>query len=295
MKKIVMLAMCMCAYLGLFAQEGSGKDVILVDYFTYTESIGDSYPTTLRHAVIGGLQATGRLVSIDADAESGLKLEKDRRNSEEAMGDATARRSEMKKLGANYMLKIHVTQMDASQEKKDDGSTWYSGLINFTLTLVNVEDGTVKVSKPFNYAGLNAKYGDTKEAAITATIDYVKISMKKFVNDNFDLKASIVAIENVDKKKGAVSLYIDCGESMGVKKGHTFIVRVEKQVAGKTLYTEIGRVKVDEVQGDDMSLCKVTKGGVEIQKADQDKKKMVVTYKPSVLDGVGSSIKEGLK
>ena len=54
-------------------------------------------------------------------------------------------------------------------------------------------------------------------------------------------------------------------------------------------------VKVDEVQGDDMSLCKVTKGGVEIQKADQDKKKMVVTYKPSVLDGVGSSIKEGLK
>ncbi|MFR4036680.1 MAG: hypothetical protein ACLTZT_02090 [Butyricimonas faecalis] len=39
----------------------------------------------MRH-VIGGLQATGRLVIIDADAESGLKLEKDRRNSEEAMG-----------------------------------------------------------------------------------------------------------------------------------------------------------------------------------------------------------------
>lgn len=207
MKKIVVLAMCVCAYLGLFAQEESGKEVILVDYFTYTESIGDSYPTTLRNAIIGGLQATGRLKIIDADMESSLKLEKDRRNSEEAMGDATARRGEMKKLGANYMLKIHVAQMDASEEKKDDGSTWYSGLINFTLTLVNVEDGSVKVSKPFNYAGLNAKYGDTKEAAITATIDFVKISMKKFVNDNFDLKATIVAIENVDKKKGAVSLY----------------------------------------------------------------------------------------
>ena len=72
-------------------------------------------------------------------------------------------------------------------------------------------------------------------------------------------------------------------------------MRVEKQVAGKTLYSEIGRVKVEEVQGDDMSLCKVTKGGVEIQKADQDKKKMVVIYKPSILDGVGASVKEGLK
>ena len=75
MKKIVVLAMCMCAYLGLFAQEGAGKDVILVDYFTYTESIGDSYPTTLRHAVIGGLQATGRLVIIDADAKQTLTHE----------------------------------------------------------------------------------------------------------------------------------------------------------------------------------------------------------------------------
>ena len=77
MKKIVVLAMCVCAYLGLFAQEESGKEVILVDYFTYTESIGDSYPTTLRNAIIGGLQATGRLKIIDADMESSLKLEKD--------------------------------------------------------------------------------------------------------------------------------------------------------------------------------------------------------------------------
>lgn len=291
----MLFTVCVCVYFCSFAQEGAKKDVILVDYFTYTSSIGDSYPTMLRNAILGGLQATGRLTVIDADSETSLKLEQERRSSEEAMGDQTARMGEMKKLGANYLLKLHVTQMDASESKHDDGSIYYSGLINFTLTLVSVENGSVKVSKPFNYADLNAKTGDTKEAAITATIDFVKISMKKFVNDNFELKASIVAIENVDKKKGAVTLYINCGESMGVKKGDTFIVKVEKQVAGKTLYTEIGRLKVEEVQGDDMALCKVVKGGVGIQQADQDKKGMLAFYKPSTFGGVLDAVGTGLK
>jgi len=295
MRRFVFLVVCVFACLGTFAQKELKKDVVLVDYFTYTESIGDSYPTALRNAIIGGLQATGRLTVIDAEAETSLKLEKDRRSSEEAMGDQTARMGIMKQLGANYIIRLHVTEMTATESKDDDGKVSYNGCINYTLTMIDPENGSVKVSKPFTYSGLTGKIGDSKKEAILATIDYVKISMKKFVNDNFELKAAIVAIENVDKKKGAQTLYIACGESMGVKKGQTFVVKVEKQVAGKTLYTEIGRLKVEEVQGDDMALCKVTKGGVEIQKADQEKKAMVAIYKPGALDGVGAGIGGFLK
>ena len=52
---------------------------------------------------------------------------------------------------------------------------------------------------------------------------------------------------------------------MGAFKGMTFNVYTVLTVADKEAKKEIGRLKITEVMGDDISLCKVTKGGVEIK------------------------------
>lgn len=257
------------------AQDGNAKKTLLVDYFTYTKSIGDSYPTMLRNAIIGALQETGRLNIIDASLESSLQLEEERRSSEAAISDDKARNEEIRKLGADYMMRIHVATMSGVRKTLDDGSVYYDGLINFTLTVLNVADGTVKVSKPFTYSGLNAKTGDTPEAAVLATTDYVKISMTKFMNENFKVESMIVQIENCGKK-GAETVYINCGSAAGIEKGQLFDVFLVKEVAGKKLKTKIGELKAEEVQAEDMTLCKVLKGGAEIKKASDEQKELPV-------------------
>ena len=100
--------------------------------------------------------------------------------------------------------------------------------------------------------------------------------MQKFVNDHFKLESTIVTIEQSDKKKGALTVYVNCGSAVGIQKGQLFDVKVEKDVAGKKILTNIGTLKADEVQSEDMTLCKVTKGGKEILEANQEGRKLIV-------------------
>lgn len=275
MKRLFLVVATVFLSVWCMAQENGGKKTMLVDYFTYTQGIGDSYPTMLRNAIIGAMQETGRLNIIDASLESSLQLEEERRSSEQALSDDKARNEQIKKLGADYMMRIHVTTMEGVKKRLDDGSIYYDGLINFTLTVLNVADGTVKVSKPFTYSGLNAKTGDTPEAAVLATTDYIKMSMNKFMNENFKVESKIVQIETTNKK-GAETVYINCGTAAGIEKGQLFDVFMVKEVAGKKLKTQIGQLKAEEVQGEDMTLCKVLKGHAEIKKANDEQKEMPV-------------------
>lgn len=293
MKKLFLLTVGFLFCFMCMAQDGNAKKTLLVDYFTYTKNIGDSYPTMLRNAIIGALQETGRLNIIDASLESSLQLEEDRRSSEAALSDDKSRNEEIKKLGADYMMRIHVTTMSGVRKTLDDGSVYYDGLINFTLTVINVADGTVKVSKPFTYSGLNAKTGDTPEAAVLATTDYIKMSMTKFMNENFKVESTIVQIEKCGKK-GAEMVYVNCGSGSGIEKGQLFDVFLVKEVAGKKLKTKIGQLKAEEVQAEDMTLCKVLKGGEEIKKASDEQKEMPVLSgkkRESLLKSAGTFLK----
>ena len=61
------------------------------------------------------------------------------------------------------------------------------------------------------------------------------------------------------------TVYIDLGTSLSAYKGQQFDVYSVKEIAGKEARIEIGRLKVEEVLGEELSLCKVTKGEKEIK------------------------------
>jgi hypothetical protein len=64
-----------------------------------------------------------------------------------------------------------------------------------------------------------------------------------------------------------VFLRIFASNNNGVYEGLHFGVYLEKQVAGKIAERQIGKLKVIEVQGPDISLCKVQSGGRDIKAA----------------------------
>lgn len=272
-EKIIPMIILLSFQLSVWSQERQ-KEVLLVDYFSYG-NVNRNKAKMLRDAIIAGIQQTGRLHVIDVDMEPTLKLEESRRQSEKAMTDPLARNETMRLLGASYAMSGNIARMEGVRIRHEDGTSFYDGQISFTLKAINVNDGSVKASKTFTYAGLNSKTGKTAEEAVINTMDYIKISMTNFVNQHFKLITEIVAIETTNRK-GAETVYIDCGEILGIIKGQLFDVYIEKEVAGKMIRQNIGALKVIEVQGDKLSLCKVTKGNDAIRKANEEQRKMIV-------------------
>ena len=92
------------------------------------------------------------------------------------------------------------------------------------------------------------------------------ISLRVPEDQCYPLRANIVegAREKKDKQK---EVYIDLGNHNGVYEGLHFGVYLEKQVAGKIAERQIGKLKIIEVQGPDISLCKVQSGGRDIKAA----------------------------
>lgn len=266
MKKLTLVIILILSSAALFAQ----KQVVVIDYFRYANGVSSADATALRSSVIAGINAINRVHLIDVETESSLQMEVSRRNSELAMEDKTARAGVMKTLGANYLITGTVSKMDATYKSNDDGSSYYSGNIIYSLSVISVENGTIMGTENYTYSGLTGNTGSTASDAVISTMNRVKQSMDNFVNEYFKLKGKVVEMNEANKKGDqAKSLYISLGSTEGISKDQILEVFEVKMIAGKEAESNIGEVKVDEVVASDLSMCKVTKGGKEIMTAFQ--------------------------
>lgn len=114
------------------------------------------------------------------------------------------------------------------------------------------------------------------EKAINNALERLTSKVANFYNQMFPLRASIIEKGEVkkDKQKG---VYIDLGAADGVYKGQPFDVFLVKTIAGKEAKTIIGRLKIEEVEGDEISLCKVTKGADMIKTALDENHVLLIT------------------
>ena len=136
-------------------------------------------------------------------------------------------------------------------------------------------NGTLKGTQAFSHEGLTGSIGDTPEEAIIKTLDYAKISMDDFVNENFKIQGTIVQVESTKKDK-AQTVYVDLGTKRGIQKGQKFTVYIEMDIAGELSLKEIGRLNVKEVLSGARSLCSVSKGGEEIIRATKEERKLII-------------------
>ena len=96
----------------------------------------------------------------------------------------------------------------------------------------------------------------------------------RFYNRYFPLSAFIIERGN-EKKDKQQEVYIDLGGQHGAYSGMHLTVYSVKTIAGRYARKELGKLKIKDVMGDDISLCKVTSGGKNI-KAALDEEQMVV-------------------
>ena len=177
---------------------------------------------------------------------------------------------------AKYQVSATLTDIAASRkvktyDRKDnkgreytETKTYYSAVTTVALHFKNLKTGEVTTS---TISGRCSEYSLAKSAdeAIRAALKELAGNIYEYYNECYPVRANIIE-RGTEKKDKTKELYIDVGSRFIGEDIH-FDVFVVGQVAGRETRKQIGRIRVRETLGDDISLCKVQKGGKEIKAA----------------------------
>lgn len=262
MKKLFMMTAMLFAVCAASAQD---KMSLCVDNFTNNTSYNEITVKNLRNEIVAGITATGRLTMVDVNTLGELP---------------TAMNERVKVIGEKGINYILTGTLNSIEEKtsQSDNKTKYQAEINFTLTVIDAETGANVASETMKESWYS---GETRDEAILKAIEEAKGKMKKFVDNNFKLEATVKALDQVDDKKGAKTVYVTIGSDAGVQKGQIFEVFAEVNVAGENVRKKIGELKAKEVMSGTMTLCDVKNGGKEIKAAFENGTKMSVVTRAS--------------
>lgn len=293
MKKLfsraIVLLFCVGCALSSYAQEEASKPNVFIDYFTRPASLKFLWAENLRSCVIEGISNTNRVNLIDVDSQDALRIEQSRRESGELSdGGDMDRLSVMTQEGADFLIQGTVTSIETDINKTDDGKYYYTATCAYTLKVINPKDGKLVTTKTFKHGDgiTNIVTGDTEEEVVAKVCKQAIKGVRDLVEDAFKLQGTILDIA-VEKKDKAEEVYISLGAAHGVGEDAWFSVSVARTVAGRQSLKEIGRLKVKDVEGDDLTLCEVKKGDKEILEAFKAGQELVVrnTKKPGGLVG----------
>ena len=271
LKRIITIMALLCvAVIAVKAQEVK-KPRMYVEYFTEADGVEEANSDKVRQAVMAALNKTKRFELVDQDAEYSMKKEEERRTDEKAMSDEKSRTQTITAAGHDYILGGNVLACSVKSEQKD-GKSMYSCVLNYSVTVTEVATSTTVASATFDHSpsGIGGTVGklldlsDSKDKAIASAVNMIASDIENFLIKEFPLESTIVPMDYEVKKDKLVKCYINLGSDHGVKKGDYFSVLAPSVRAGRTTYSEIGKMKVEEVVDGTMSQCKVVQGDKKI-------------------------------
>ncbi len=237
----------------------AAKETVQVNQFTGASNVSQDELSMVRDAVVMAFSDKGRFIILDAATGA---------------DGATAKYAVDGKV--NPIVYTYTTT------KNDDGtvSKTYTAPVSVTLTVVDLATGATKSSvivdsnKGF-FGDLNPVDIFKEETAYTqaialknATMYMTKTGKKlpKWIEENFPATGSILELDEV-KGDDVKTAFISLGSQDGMVKGQKFTVKLKTTVANRTRFKEIGEAQCEAVEGEDISLVKIKKGGKEIFKA----------------------------
>ncbi len=269
------ICIAICLTMGAFgadsisAQETTGKSNVFIDYFWRPSDVDSNTAEQLRGYVIDAINETNRVNLIDVDSKSALAQERSRRETGDLSdGDDMERLAAMKEEGANALIQGRITALTVARHVTKEGSFYYDAVINYTLKAINPTNGKIISTKTIKAGDeiLNLQTSDTPDEAVMKVCQTAKRGVKSFIEEAFPIMGTI--LDKAEEKKDEIkSVYISVGSDAGVVKGNKFSICVERKIAGRTSHGVIGEAEVKSVEGGDISLAEVKKGGKELKKA----------------------------
>jgi len=158
------------------------------------------------------------------------------------------------------------TQTWKDTKGKIQTSTYYTGIAEAMLTLKDAKTGEVITNTSFKGQGTTVSSFSTSDQAIRDALGKLSNRISVWLNQYKPLQANIIEGSSAKKDKQK-EVYIDLGSSDGAFAGLHMGVFIVKTVAGREAKSQIGKLKIEAVEGDEISLCKVQSGGKDIKAA----------------------------
>ena len=183
----------------------------------------------------------------------------------------------------NLVADAVITNIQAKSDsrtwKDKDGKTQvttsYNGIVEAMLTLKDAKTGEIVANPTFSGSGMGSSSYSDSDKAIRDAISRLSNRITEWLNKYRPLRANIIegAAAKKDKQK---EVYIDFGSSEGAYAGLHMGVYTVKTIAGREAKSQIGKLKIEAVEGDDISRCKVQSGGKDIKAALDAGEQLVV-------------------
>lgn len=145
-------------------------------------------------------------------------------------------------------------------------STTYSSIAEVLLTLKDARSRDIITNFTVKGKSGGIPAPDTSEKAIHSALSHLSHNISAWLNNYRPLRANVIEGAAVKKDKQK-EVYIDLGSKEGAFVGLQMGVYVVNTVAGREAKSQIGKLKIEAVEGDDISRCKVQSGGKEIKVA----------------------------
>ena len=154
-------------------------------------------------------------------------------------------------IAASRKVKVYDRKDSKGREYKET-KTYYGAVVTTALNFKNLQTGEVTTS---TISGRCSEYSLAKSAdeAIRTALGELAENIYEYYNEAYPIRANII------ERGREGSRFI--GEDVH------FDVYIIGQVAGRETRKHLGRIRVREILGDDISLCKVQKGGKDIKAA----------------------------
>lgn len=218
---------------------------------TSKEMIG--YENAVRAAVLQGISRSYRITAVDALTDEDLEYP----YTISIDGDIT---------NMTTTTKTDVQTYEVKGEKKTRTVTYFRGQVAVTLQVKDAHDLSIIASPNFNVMATDMAWIETPEGAMNKTLEVLAKKVYTYFNGLFPLTATIIerAGEKNDKQK---EVYVDVGSRHGIAINDVLIVYKPTSIGGKSARTEIARLKVKKIEGEEVSFCKVTSNGKALKAA----------------------------
>lgn len=251
------------------AQEGLEKETVIVDYFSRAREVPPVYMEAVRSNVIAAFVDRGRHQVVDAQAVAGSGAPSQGLISGPAAlvdgpSQEEARRKELiEATGARYIVTGAVTDYLFRHESAA-GKDRFVTAMRLVLTGADLQTGKEIKPEEFKLTG----QGATAEEADARALNGMQYSLLFYIDNRFKFQTQVLRLAPPDAKGRLKELYIRCGTAMGVQRQDLFLVYRDTDMGGGAIAREqVGKLRVKEVLGDEVTKCTVVKGGPEITEA----------------------------
>ncbi len=158
-----------------------------------------------------------------------------------------------------------TTMTEPKNSVNSKSKTLYKAMVSVTLQIKNPETGNVVNSPMFKISDVDMAWIETVENAMATSLRRLSAVVGHYCNGWFPIYGTILESSKQTKDKQK-EVYIDLGDNLGAWNGLHLAAYTVKTIAGKEAQTQVGKLKILNVLGEEISLCKIQSGGKEIKK-----------------------------